>query len=144
MIATKELERFQALYHQNLSSIKASEELNNIMSKQRSPWLKSGLIYKEGLFRNKSECKHTVQTKGNEASIRIKNSYQNYQPRIAQKHSQQKGRPPRFRYQFFFHGHCYCCSNFGHKYANCAFNFRNMQSKHSQLLQHRTIQSASK
>ena len=33
--------------------------------------------------------------------------------------------------KFFFHGHCYCCSNFGHKATNCAFKFRNMQSKKS-------------
>ena len=38
-----------------------------------------------------------MQTKGNETSTRIRNSY-----KIAQKHSQQKGRPPRFRYQIFF------------------------------------------
>ena len=47
-------------------------------------------------------------------------------------------------YQIFFHGYCCCCSNFGHKAANFAFNFRNMQSKNSQLLQHRTRQSTSK
>ena len=37
-----------------------------------------------------------------------------------------------------------CCSNFGRKAANCAFNFRNIQSKNNQLLQHRTRQSTSK
>ena len=41
----KELEKFQALYHQNMSSMKASEEMNNILSKQRSAWLKTGLGY---------------------------------------------------------------------------------------------------
>ena len=46
--ARKELEKFQVLYHQNLSSIKASKELNNILSKKRSPWLKTGLGYEEG------------------------------------------------------------------------------------------------
>ena len=46
--ARKELKKFQAMYHQNLSSIKASEELNNILSKQRSPWVKTGLGYEEG------------------------------------------------------------------------------------------------
>ena len=123
----KELEKFQALYHQNMSSIKASEELNNILSKKRSPWLKTGLGYEEGSCNNQSEFKHSVQKKGNEASTRIINSDYNYKPRIAQKHSQQKGRPPRFRYQIFFHGYCYCFSNFGHKTANWAFNFRNIQ-----------------
>ena len=29
----KDLEKFQALYHQNISSIKASEELNNILNR---------------------------------------------------------------------------------------------------------------
>ena len=41
--ARKVLEKFQALYHQNMSSIKVSEELKNIMSKQGSPLLKIGL-----------------------------------------------------------------------------------------------------
>ena len=41
----KELNKFQALYHQNLFSIKASEELNNILSKKRYPWVKIGLGY---------------------------------------------------------------------------------------------------
>ena len=36
----KELEKYQALYHQNISSIKASEELNNILNRQRSPRIK--------------------------------------------------------------------------------------------------------
>ena len=79
-----------------------------------------------------------MQTKENEASTRIRNLDQNYQPRVAQKHIQQKGRPPRFRYQNLFHGYCYCCSNFGHKATNCAFNFRNIQSNNRQLLQHIT------
>ena len=46
--------------------------------------------------------------------------------------------------QNVFHGYCYCCSNFGQEDANYAFNFRNMQSKSNQLLQHRTRQLASK
>ena len=122
----KELEKFQALYHQNLSSIKDLEELNNILSKQRSPSLKASLGYEEGSSNKQSECEHTMQTKAIETSTKIKNSDHNYQPRIAQKQIQQKGRQPRFRYQSFFHGYYYCCSNFGHKVANCAFNFRNI------------------
>ena len=50
----KELEKFQALYHQNISSIKASKELNNIMSKKRSPLLKIGLVYEDGSSINHS------------------------------------------------------------------------------------------
>jgi hypothetical protein len=44
----KELERFQALYHQNLSNIKASEGLATIMNQQRNPKLKTILGYQEG------------------------------------------------------------------------------------------------
>ena len=62
--ARKELEKFQVLYHQNMSSIKDSEELNNILGKQRSPWLKTGLGYEEGSSNKQSECEHTVQSKG--------------------------------------------------------------------------------
>ena len=64
-----------------------------------------------------------MQTKGNEASTKVRNSDQNYQPRNAQKHSQQKEIPPILRYQIFFYGYYYCCSNFSHKAANCEFNF---------------------
>ena len=42
------MEKFKALYHQNLSSIKASEELNSILNQQRNPKLKAGLGYEEG------------------------------------------------------------------------------------------------
>jgi hypothetical protein len=44
----KELEKFQALYYQNLSSMKASEGLATILNQQRSPKLKNGLGYEEG------------------------------------------------------------------------------------------------
>jgi hypothetical protein len=43
----KELEKFQALYHQNLSSIKALEGLATILNKKRNPKLKTGLGYEE-------------------------------------------------------------------------------------------------
>ena len=86
----KELEKFQALYHQNLSCIKDSEEMNKILSKKRSPLLKIGLGYEYDSSRNHSKNKklgkwikiqsnkqskyeHTLQTKENEneTSIRI-------------------------------------------------------------------------
>ena len=57
----KELEKFQPLYHQNLSSIKASEELNNILSKQISPLNKTGIGYEEGTSRSQSENKETTK-----------------------------------------------------------------------------------
>ena len=57
----KELEKFQSLYHQNLSSIKASKELNNISSKQRSPFINTGLGYEEGTSSSQSENKETTK-----------------------------------------------------------------------------------
>jgi hypothetical protein len=42
------MEKFQALYNQNLSSIKASEGLTTILNQQRNPKLKTGLGYEEG------------------------------------------------------------------------------------------------
>jgi chromosome segregation ATPase len=43
----KDLEKFQALYHQNLTSIKSSEGLSTILNLQRNPKLKTGLGYEE-------------------------------------------------------------------------------------------------
>ena len=105
MATRKELKKFQALYHKNLSSIKPSEELKNILSKQRFPWVKTGPSYEEVSCSKQSECEPTMKTKGNEAITSVRNSDQNYQPRNVQKHSQQKKRPPRLRYQFFFYGY---------------------------------------
>jgi hypothetical protein len=42
------MEKFQALYNQNLSSIRASEGLATILNQQRNPKLKIGLGYEEG------------------------------------------------------------------------------------------------
>jgi hypothetical protein len=44
----KEMEKFKALYLQNLPSIKASKGLATIMNQQRNPNLKTGLGYEEG------------------------------------------------------------------------------------------------
>jgi hypothetical protein len=42
------MEKFKALYHQNLSSIKALEGLTSILNQQRNPKLKYFLGYEEG------------------------------------------------------------------------------------------------
>jgi chromosome segregation ATPase len=44
----KEMEKLKGLYHQNLPSIKASEELTSILNQQRNSKLKAGLGYEEG------------------------------------------------------------------------------------------------
>jgi hypothetical protein len=48
VVVRKDLEKFQALYHQNLTSIKASEGLATILNQQRNPKLKTSLGYEEG------------------------------------------------------------------------------------------------
>jgi hypothetical protein len=42
------MEKFQALYNQILSSIKASEGLATILNQKRNPKLKTSLGYEEG------------------------------------------------------------------------------------------------
>jgi hypothetical protein len=44
----KEMEKFKELYHQNMSSIKASEGLISILNQQRNPKYKDVLGYEEG------------------------------------------------------------------------------------------------
>jgi hypothetical protein len=54
---------------------------------------------------------------------------------------------PSLRYQNFFHGYYFYCSNFGHKIANCQIKFRDMQlrrSRNKQSLKHRTKQPMSR
>ena len=58
----KEMEKFQALYNQNLSSIKASEGLTTILNQQRNPKIKTGLGYQEG---------SSSQKTGNEEPIKF-------------------------------------------------------------------------
>jgi hypothetical protein len=44
----KEMEKFKTLYLQNLPSIKATTELNDVLRKQRSLLLNTGLGYVNG------------------------------------------------------------------------------------------------
>jgi hypothetical protein len=57
----KEMEKFKELYLQNLPSIKDSTELNDILSKQRSPLLKTGLGYVSVSSNKKPEIKEPVK-----------------------------------------------------------------------------------
>ena len=76
VIVKKDLEKFQALYHQNISSIKASEELNNILNRQRSPQIKFGLGYGQGASSSDSESKESSNL------INFQNNKQAEIPRI--------------------------------------------------------------
>ena len=188
VIVKKDLEKFQALYHQNISSIKASEELNNILNRQRSPQIKFGLGYGQGASSSDSESKESsnlinfqnskqaeipriinveackdnnenrsksdkkqentdlnsksVQSRVHEKEPynRIKYADQNYNYEHHNSIHYFSRNPPRVRYVNFFNGYCFCCSNFGHRAANCFYNFRNIQRRMSNN-KHMTHQS---
>jgi hypothetical protein len=57
----KYLEKFQALYHQNLTSIKASEGLASILNQQRNSKLKTGLFYEEGSISGHPSNKESIK-----------------------------------------------------------------------------------
>jgi hypothetical protein len=151
----KELEKFQALYHQNMSSIKASEGLATILNQQRNPKLKTGLCYEEGSSSghpsNKDFIKF-VKSTTNEDNKPIETKEDNQPPRRskekgARNESVEQGnntlptqgnhqhgrncfsqrRQPFSRYKEFFYGYCFYCSNFGHKVVNCSLRLRHEQ-----------------
>ena len=55
------MEKFQALYKHNLSSIKALEGLATILNQQRNPKLKTGLGYEEGSSSGKPRNEETIK-----------------------------------------------------------------------------------
>jgi hypothetical protein len=151
----KEMEKFQALYNQNLSSIKASEGLATILNQQRNPKLKTGLGYEEGSSSGKSgneEPIKFVKSTTNDNNKPAETKEDNQPPRIskgksartesveqrnnallAQRHHQHERnrfaqrRQPFSRYKEFFYGYCFYCSNFGHKAVNCSLRIRREQ-----------------
>jgi hypothetical protein len=56
----KDLEKFQGLYHQNLTSIKALEGLSSILNQQRNSKLKIGLDYEQGSSGGKPSNKESI------------------------------------------------------------------------------------
>jgi hypothetical protein len=57
----KEIEKFQALYNQNMSSIKSLEGLATILNHQRNPKLKTGLGYEEGSSSDKPRNEEPIK-----------------------------------------------------------------------------------
>jgi hypothetical protein len=158
------MEKFKTLYHQNLSSIKASEGLATIMNQQMNPKLKTSLGYEEGSSSDQPSNKESIKfvkstiidnhksTETKEANQPPRRS-EGKSTRIDKKQRYQKmeqqmlRRRPSFKHQNFFHGYCFYCSNFVHKIANCQIKFRDMQlgrSRNKQSLQHRTKQPMSR
>jgi hypothetical protein len=149
------MEKFEALYNQNLSSIKASEGLATILNQQRNPKLKIGLGYEEGSSsvkpRNEEPIKF-VKCTTNDNNKPVETNDNNQPPRT----SKEKGvmtesveqrnnvlpterrhqhgrnrfaqrRQPISRYKEFFYGYCFYYSNFGHKAVNCSLRLRHEQ-----------------
>jgi hypothetical protein len=134
-------------------------KLNDILSKQRYPLLKTGLGYVSGSSNKQSKSKELVnmikfqvnRQLDHVSTLPPKDNKDKMIPdkkQIYQKMEQQMPRRrPSFRYQNFFHGYCFYCSNFGHKIANCQIKFRDMQlrrSRNKKTLQHRTKQPMSR
>ena len=78
------MEKFQALYNQSLSSIKASEGLATILNQQRNPNLKTSLGYEEGSSSGKP---------GNEEPIKFVKSTTNDNNKSAE--TKEDNQPPR-------------------------------------------------
>jgi len=55
----KDLEKSQAVCHQNMTYAKATNNLNNILDSQRSPLLNTGIGYDESMSKNKYETTRT-------------------------------------------------------------------------------------
>jgi hypothetical protein len=144
----KEMEKFQALYSQNLSSIKVSEGLATILNQQRNPKMKIGLGYEEGSSSGKPGNEEPIKfvkstTDNNNEPIETKED--NQPPKMSKekcvrtesierrnnalstkrRHQQERNRFTQrrqsfSRYKEFFYGYCFYCSNFGHKAVNCS------------------------
>jgi hypothetical protein len=144
------MEKFKGLYHQNLPSIKASEELTSILNQQRNSKLKAGLGYEEGSSSdhpsNTESIKFVKSSKiGNSHSAETKK--ENYPPRRNERKSPRpefidqkdywcdRSQPPQrrhifSRYKDFFYGYCFLCSNFGYTAISCSLRFRYEQSRY--------------
>jgi hypothetical protein len=139
------------LYHQNLSSIKASEGLATILNQQRNPKLKIGLGYEEGSSsgqpRNKEPIKffkssnidnsHSAETKKENQLPRRNERKSTKTESIDQRnYRHERNQSPQRRqsfskYQCFFYGYCFFCFNYGHKAVNSSLRLNYEKSRHS-------------
>jgi hypothetical protein len=151
----KEMEKFQALYNQNLSSIKALEGLATILNQQRNPKMKIGLGYEEGSSSGKpgnEEPIKFVKSTTNDNNKFVETKEDNQPPRTSKEkgariesverrnnalsagrhHQQERNRfaqrrQPFSKYKEIFYGYCFYCSNFGHKAVNFSLRLRHEQ-----------------
>jgi hypothetical protein len=142
----KEMEKFKGLYHQNLPSIKASEELSSILNQQRNSKLKAGLGYEEGSSSDHPSDKESIKfvkssniVNSHSAETKKENQLARWNERKNPRTElvdQKVYRPPQRRqffprYKNFFYGYCFFCSNFGHKAINCSLRYKYEQSRYS-------------
>jgi hypothetical protein len=117
----KEMEKFKALYLQNIPRIKALEGLATILNQQRNPNLKTGLGYEEGSSCSQPSNKYSI--KFVKSTFIDNKKYgetkeDNQPPRTSERKSirtetiEQRNRPaqrrqPFSRHKGFFYGYCF-------------------------------------
>jgi hypothetical protein len=119
--------------------LNSSTILNEIFDSQRSPNDKSGLGYNkqathvEESTSKKHEVSPSLSKYGNNVTSKPSTQGKESFKRTKQgRHQeaiftpQRRETPSRWtlkqRYQFFFHGHCYSCNEYGHKSLECRFH----------------------
>jgi hypothetical protein len=104
--------------------LNSSQILDEILESQRSPCDKSGLGYKEEATHVEASTskKHEVSPSKKEDNVEKKPSTQgkeNFKRTKQGRHQEAIFGTPKQRYESIFHGHCYSCSEYGHKYFEC-------------------------
>jgi hypothetical protein len=101
--------------------LNSSQILNEILEIQRLPYDKSGLGYKEeATYEGASTSKkHEVSPSKKENNVAEQPSTQgkeNFKITKQGRHQEAIFGTPKKRYESIFHGHCYSCNEYGHKY----------------------------
>jgi hypothetical protein len=104
--------------------LNSSQILNEFLESQRSPYDKSGLGYKkEATHAEESTSKkHEVSPSNKENNVAEKPSTQGKETFKRTKQGRYREAifgTPNQRYESIFHGHCYSCNGYGHKYFEC-------------------------
>jgi hypothetical protein len=104
--------------------LNSSQILDEIFESQRSPCDKLGLGYKEEATHAKPSTskKYEVSPSKKEDNFE-KQPYtqdkENFKRTKQGRHQEAIFGTPKQRYESIFHGHCYSCSEYGHKYFEC-------------------------
>jgi hypothetical protein len=138
----KELEKTIDQLNRSLKFGKSTEILDNILSFQRSPFIKTGLGYDEKQKTPEGDASTKVTKPSKKENEENPKSYANilkgsinnesnnkkgnddqHKPDSSHKNEFRRVVPPRrpftTRYQNLFLGYCFSCNNFGHKEIDC-------------------------